>query len=446
MTFRKFIATLKQKIGIELPPDWEIITDEIVLAQRVLETLNEYFFQTYNGIGTTKINDKEYQYFSEFHKFWEAHYDEILNARIDRTQARLAAIALQSAKSLYGTEIFNVTLNTHGLSKRAVAQVRFFTANQDFREPPEDQFGKYYKDPTQFDTRTIYGEPAAFLSFLGMTRLSQSDKRLDYAKHAAEFLLERKIDAYDIAAYYENDAKKIRESFLTATGMGYGRKKTDMFIRDMVALGVWPQLLNMDVIDVASDRNIMKLALRTRILQTDIPLLSSFLDIFGYQYGHIYEISAAAWRSVWEEWKLINPETAPVAPCMIDFLLYRIGREYCDDDLVEYVCENKHRFYHFGARLRRCRQCYGKVTPANRLLPCQVYSHQLPRDEEGALILDKSNLLRTFNGVCILESVCRPKANDFKKLSPPKSISIVGRTSWTDSYAYKDEGGGGMMG
>ncbi len=446
MTFRNFIITLNQQIGIELPDDLETITDEIVLAQRVLERLNEYFFQTYDGIGTTTVNDKEYQYFSEFHKFWETHHAEILNARINRTQARMAARALHSALLKYGADIFNVTLNTRGLSKQAIAQVRFFTANQDFREPPEDQFGKYLEDYTQFDSRAIAADPASFLSFLGMTRLSQSDKRLDYAKHAAEFLLECKIESYGIAGYYGNDAGEIRQAFLANVGMGYGRKKTDMFIRDMVVLGVWPDLSNMQVIDVASDRNTMKLALRTRILQTDIPLLSSFLDIFGYQYEYIDAKSAAAWRAVWEEWKAIEPKTAPIAPCMMDFLLYRIGREYCDDKLVEFACGNGHRFFHFGARLQLCRECRSTLTPVRRLLPCQVESQQLPRDEEGALRLDESNLLRTFDGVCIFESVCQPKADDFKKLSPPKAISIVGRTGWTDSYAYKDEGGGGMMG
>jgi len=446
MTFRNFISHLNQQIGIPLPRDWETTTDEIALAQRVLERLNEYFFQTYDGIGTTTLNDKEYQYFSEFHKFWEAHHAEILNARIDRMQARIAARALHNAFLKYGTDIFHVTLNTRGLSKQAVAQVRFFTANQDFREPPEDQFGKYLEDHTQFDARAIADDPVGFLSFLGMTRLSQSDKRLDYAKHAAEFLLERNISAYDIAAHYGNDAEKIRQAFLANVGMGYGRKKTDMFIRDMVVLGVWSELSNLQVVDVASDRNTMKLALRTRVLQTDIPLLSSFLDIFGYQYEHIDAMSAAAWRAVWEEWKAVEPKTAPIAPCMMDFLLYRIGREYCDDKLVEFVCEKGHRFFHFGARLKLCRECRSTLTPVKRLLPCQVHSQQLPRDEEGALRLDESNLLRTFDGVCIFESACKPKADDFKKLSPPKAISIIGRTGWTDSYAYKDEGGGGMMG
>ncbi|MDI6769576.1 MAG: hypothetical protein QMD04_07875 [Anaerolineales bacterium] len=445
MTFRDFVASLNQQIGIHLPDDWAL-TDEIALAQRVLEKLNEYLFQTYDGIGTTRLNNKEYQYFSEFHKYWETHHAEIINAQVVQQQARVAALALHNARLNYGAEIFNVILDTHGLPPQAIAQVRFFTANQDFREPPEDQFGKYLEDDTQFDEQVIADDPNGFMGFLGTSRLSQSDKRLDFAKHAAEFLIERGIDAYGIAAFYNNDAQRIRDSFLDSVGIGYGRKKTDMFIRDMFVLGVWPNLSNMQVIDVASDRNTMKLALRTRVLQTDIPLLSSFLDIFGYQYGYIDTMSAASWRAVWEEWQMTHPETAPIAPCMMDFLLYRIGREYCDDKLVEFVCQNGHQFLNFGAQLRKCRQCRTEITPVRRLLPCQSQSDVLPRHDNGLLRLNPDNLFYTFNGVCIFESACQPKSKDFKKLSPPKAISIIGRTGWTDSYAYKGEGGGGMMG
>lgn len=446
MTLQNFILALSYEIGVSVPDDWESGIDEISLAQKFLEKLNEYFFQTYDGVGVTSLNDKEYQYFSEFHKYWESHHAEIINAHINYEQARNTAQALHQARTMYGEDIFNVTLNTHGLTRQSIAQVRFFTANQDFRKPPEDQFGRYLEDDTQFNEHNIQENAAAFLDFLGMSNLSQADKRLDYARNAAHFLIERNITAFQIADYFECDAQKIREGFLLNVGMGYGRKKTDMFIRDMVELNVWTNLSNMNVIDVASDRNTMKLALRTQILQTDIPLLSSFLDVFGYQYGYIDEMSAAAWRAVWEEWARLHPETVPSAPCMMDFLLYRIGREYCDDKLVEYVCENGHRFYNFGARLKRCRQCRSIITPIKWLLPCQAHPHELPRNEDGQLLLGDPHLLRTFDGVCIFETVCRPKTEGFKKLSPPKAISIIGRTGWTESYALKGEGGGGMMG
>ncbi|HID63774.1 MAG TPA: hypothetical protein EYP49_13705 [Anaerolineae bacterium] len=402
------------------------------------------------GIGTTTFRGEELQYFSEFHKFWEAHHREILNARIDRPQARLAAQALSSAIQTYGNTILSVTHQTHGLGPQAIAQVRFFTANQDFREPPENQFGKYLDDPTRFDALEIADAPADFLRFLGMTRLSQTDKRLDYARNAAEFLLDRGITAFQIAQHFGNDAVRIRDALVNAPNMGYGLKKANMFIRDMVELDVWPALRQFDRVDVASDINTMKLALRTGILQTDIPLLSSFLDIFCYQYAYIDKMSAKAWRTVWEEWLQIDPTTAPSSPCQMDFLLYRIGREYCDEKLVQYVCEDGHTFYHFGARLKNCRVCRdaGKRVRAHaraRFLPCQLDSTSLPR-EEGRLLARGDNLLKTFDGLCILEGVCRPKTEDFRALNPPKSISVRGRTSWTESYAYKDKGGGGMMG
>ena len=422
----------------------------MILAQRLLTGLNQYFFQTYESIGTTTFNGEELKYFSDFHKFWEEHHREIINAKIDRAQAQLAAQSLDKAILSYGNQLLTVTHDAAGLSQQAIAQVRFFTANQDFREPPKNPFGRYPDAPSQFDADVIVERPAEFLNFLGMTRLSQTDKRLDFAKNAAAFLISNGITAFEIAQHFSNNAVQIREALINAPNMGYGLKKANMFIRDMVELGVWPDLSGFDRVDVASDINTMKLALRTGILKTDIPLISSFLDIFCYQYGYIDEMSAQAWRVVWEEWKRLHPETAPSSPCQMDFLLYRIGREYCDENIVSYECGDGHLFFYFGARLQYCRICRqsGHKTLAQgraRILPCQIDSEKLPR-ENGVLLLSDSNLLRTFDGVCIFEGTCRPRSADFKALNSPKSISIKGQTGWTNSYAYRDKGGGGMMG
>lgn len=62
------------------------------------------------------------------------------------------------------------------------------------------------------------------------------------------------------------------------------------------------------------------------------------------------------------------------------------------------------------------------------LLPCQVPEEQLPRQANGQLMLNEQNLLFKFDGVCIFEPVCSPRSTMFKKLSPPMSISIKGRT------------------
>ena len=78
------------------------------------------------------------------------------------------------------------------------------------------------------------------------------------------------------------------------------------------------------------------------------------------------------------------------------------------------------------------------------MLPCQVKARDLPR-EEGVLLLPEGDLLRIFDGVCILEEVCQPGTEAFRLLDPPKSISVKGQTSWTSAYADQERGGGGMM-
>lgn len=449
MSLKQFIEDINRHIGIQLPDSWARMS-EVQLARHFLVRFNGYFYQSHEGIGSTTFNGEDLQYFSEFHRFWEARHKEILNVRIDEAQARLAARALDSAIARYGDAILKVIHETHGLRPQAVAELRFLTANQDFRRPPEDQFGKYLDDPARFDAQEVADDPNGFLRFLGMTRLSQTDKRLDFARNAARFLMQLEITSFEIAAYFKGDAVLIRDALVNQPNMGYGLKKANMFIRDMVELRVWPTLRRFDGLDVASDINTMKLALRTRVLGTDMPLLSSFLDIFCYQYSHIDEMSANSWRRVWEEWQTVSPATVPSSPCRLDFLLYRIGRDYCDESVVRYACDAGHTFYHFGAAVRICRVCRaeGHRVPAHareRMLPCQLASQDLPR-EEGELLLRDSNLLKTFGGVCILEPVCQPKTSAFHLLNPPKSISIKGQTSWTNSHAYRGRGGGGMMG
>ncbi len=446
----QFAEKIIADIGIALPSQWKLLTD-VQVAQRFLKGVNQFFFQTHSEIGTTELDGEEYQYFSEFHKFWEKHHKEILNPRINRAQARKAAECLSRAVRKYGAGILGINHQTHGIPKAAIAQVRFFTANQDFREPPKDPYGAYLKDATRFDASEISENPEAFLKFIGSTRLSQSDKRFDFARNAARFLMKHGITAFQIASTFKNDAVAIREALMNFPNMGYGSKKANMFVRDMVELKVWPKITNYEKIDVASDINTMKLALRTRILETDIiPLLSSFLDIFCYQYGCIDEMSASSWRVVWEEWQKTDSSTAPSSPCELDFLLYRIGREYCKDNLVEYKCERGHTFFNFGAQAKLCRICRqnnqrSEAMPQRWMLPCQVDANELPR-EDGVLMLKETNLLRVFNGTCILEGACQPKSAEFRILDPPKSISIKGQTSWTNSTADRERGGGGMMG
>ncbi|MGO9199392.1 MAG: hypothetical protein ACLQM8_02485 [Limisphaerales bacterium] len=453
MTFKEFIALVSNQAGLTLPRGWAAL-DEIPLARQFLSAANRYFYQTYLGIGATRFEGAEFRYFSDFHRFWEQNHQRILNARIERPQAAIAARALRDAIQAHGNEILRVNRNLHGLTPQQLAQVRFFTANQDFRQPPDDQFTIYLEHPEVFNPAAVEEDPDDFLTSMGLNRLSQSDKRRDFARNAARFLNENGITAFQIAEHFENSAPRIRRAIIAFGNTGYGEKKSNMLIRDMYVWNVWPALEDFDQVDVASDINTMKVALRTRIVRTDIPLLSSFLDIFCHQYSYIDRMSAEAWRAVWEEWRMMGDATAPPSPCLLDFLIYRLGREYCKPMAGHYVCqEGGHDYYQYGPRLqeRKCATCAAVRPRVNRVgrlaqyvLPCEVPQQKLPRNPDGALLLDADNLLYTFDGHCPFAPACRPDAEDFRVLMPPRSISIKGQTGWTDAYSDVRQGGGGL--
>ena len=167
-------------------------------------------------------------------------------------------------------------------------------------------------------------------------------------------LIEYNIEPYDLLEFHDGDIEKIRDFMIARTGAGFGNKKTDMFLRDMVVLKVWENPNNFEMIDVASDINTIKVALRTGILKTEIPLVSSFLDIFCHQYSLIDRMNALAWRRVWEVWKDKYPEECIEGPCLMDYLIYKIiGKEFCREGLYEYQCDKKnHTFKYKNGRLK----------------------------------------------------------------------------------------------
>jgi hypothetical protein len=445
----RFIQDTNRRIGISLPEKWSDCS-EVEIGRLFLQGLNTFLFQTYDAIGTTSFEGEEVQYFSEFHRYWEVNHEELLQPEIDLGRTRKASECLSKAVTEYGPSILRVTTDTLGLSPKAIAQARFLTANQDFRVPPEKAYGNYIENVQLYDPELIVADPMPLLRSINAVSSSQTDKRVDFAKNAAGFLVSRGIGAYDIAQLCNNDAPTIRDTLVAQQNMGYGLKKANMFVRDMTEFGVWPNLSGLDQIDVASDINTMKLALRTGILHTAMPLLSSFLDVFCWQYECIDHSSSLAWRKVWELWKSDYPSTAPQSPCSLDFLLYSIGRQYCKRIVTEFRCLQGHTHFAFGGRERYCPECRrsgarNTQVVVRQLLPCQVDPRLLPR-EAGRLLLPDNKLLRDFDGCCIFSRVCQPNGSGFVEFDPPKSISVRGRTGWTSSLSDRTRGGGGMMG
>jgi hypothetical protein len=446
-TFNSFFKTLLGNSNISLARDLSI--DEIKF---IISKINEYFYTNYEGIGHTNILDDDFEYFSEFHKFWEKYHKKMLNPQIDDAQCSLVADVLHDVLINYGKQPFYELYSTHSLKPEEICKIRYFSANQDFRGSRkfEDLFERYKDDPSIFDKDNINQNPEDFLKNIGITSLSQNDKRVKYAVKASQLLIDNNIEPYELLSFCQNDIEKIRKLLINNRGSGFGNKKTDMFLRDMIVLKVWENHKNFNKIDVASDINTVRVALRSSILKTDIVLVSSFLDIFCYQYGLIDEMNALAWRRVWEIWKTKYPEECIESPCLIDYFVYRIiGKEFCKDSLSVFKCESEnHIFKWHSGRNKTCQICFknkvkSKAYVVNKILPCT--------DTQGHIVIEKSNFVSGESSLlpnlkeCPFEVVCKPKTDIFKKLNPPKSISILGQTGWESAKTRKDEGGGGLM-
>lgn len=418
--------------------------------RKIVEELNSFFFATYDGIGTVPAFGKDFQYFSDFHKFWHEHHEEILNVRINDENCEKVADALHDVYLCTGGRVFTEVYDTCGLSKQEICRIRFLTANQDFNGSRNftDLAERYEKNQNAFSVRRINSDPDAFIKTISVTKLSQTDKRASYAKNITQFLIDHGVEEpFDIIDCFDRDVFKFREALIAYEGTGYGNKKTDMFIRDMIVLGVWTGVTGFEKIDVASDVNTIKIALKSGILNCEIPLVSSFIDIFSYQYGLIDYQSSQAWRRVWEIWKTKYPSENIASPCLLDYFVYNVlGRQFCKEKLCWFECSNGHKFANAGARRKYCPVCQAEhrenvgTTLISRDLPCSC--------EEGKLVIEKSPF--TELGIatpsltqCPLKEIC--DACGKKRLNAPKSISILGQTGWNSAYSEKGTGGGGLM-
>ena len=416
-------------------------------ARQVVKNINDFLYTNYHGIGTISILGESREYFSDFHKFWEAHHEEILDCKIDDEKCELVADSLHGVYSATNGYAFKSVWDKCGLTDEQVCRIRFLTANQDFRGSRSfsDLAQVFYDDFTIFDEKNIKEEPETFLKLIGVGGLSQNDKRINYARNISEFLLKQNCEPHEIISKYDQDVFVLRNA-LIACNAGYGNKKADMFVRDMVVLGIWKNVKGFEKINVASDVNTIKVALRTGILKTEIPLVSSFLDIFCYQYGYIDDMNAKAWRKVWEIWSRKYPGDHMLSPCLLDYFVYNVvGRQFCRESLSIFKGDNcGHIFRWHSGQNRTCQICY---SDGNRHQHASVIDKVMPCcDKEGYIAIDKTEYARALPKnqtihECPFSNIC----GDKKHMMPPKSISILGQTGWVSAYARKNEGGGGLM-
>jgi len=396
--FIDFLVSLATHLGIEtrnlcLPAKEE---EQCELASKILHEINTFFYQ--------KSPKLPVSYISQFHAFWEQYHEKILDPQIDSQTCLKVAEVLEGI--FQGNQI-KIAADTIDLTKEQIAQARFFTAIQDFKIDINRQgnpFQIYKQKPECFDPKKILQNELlvdTFLTLIGAE--AQRDKRKDWMFKSAQLLeTEYAGSAFQICERHGRDAAEIRKTLTITEGYGFSKKKADMLLRDLADLGVWSYLRNADTIDVMSDANTMRIALRTGILRMRIPLLASYLDVYCYQYGLIDAKNSESWREVWHQWSNIRGHHRPPTPASMDYLIFRMGKLSCR---------------------KSTRKCPPEVPASKKKIESLLRQDQLLYDNEGYCI---------FRNICPMER---------KPLQPPKSISILGQTGWKSGVT--NEGGGG---
>ncbi len=424
-------------------------SENLDCARRIVSEINRFLFERRANAAMIDVLGQKLPYFSDFHEFWHNHHEEILGLWIDRATAERIADKLHEVYVQTQGRAFSELYDTCGLTPEDVCKIRLLSGNQDFRGSRSfaDMARVFENDPSVFDIDNIISDPEGFLSALGITRLSQGDKRAQYAAKFASFVKSHGGTPIGLAGYFGNDVSALRSAMISCEGAGYGNKKTDMVIRDMVVHDIWRNVTGFEKIDVASDVNTVGVALRTGLLRSKIPLVSSFLDEFCYQYGHVDSKNAEAWREVWKIWMARHPEDGISSPCLLDYFIYDvIGRQFCKKSLAIFRCEQGHLFRWHSGQNRTCQVCFAngrkreKAVLVSRVMPCT--------DDEGSVAISKTEYVKSGlapKGMtqCPFKEIC----DDFGKrnLQPPKSISIFGQTGWSTAYSIEGDGGGGLM-
>lgn len=395
--FLGFLKKLASHCGVSFSIENFKGEDEYELAANILNEINKFLYQ--------KKTTLPPEYISEFHRYWEQNHEKLLSPKIGPNGECLAVAKV--LESIYKNNTIKVQLDTLDLTKEEIANVRFFTAIQDFNidvHARSNPFEFYKRHPDCFNPEKVKDNDLLvdeLLNFLGAQ--SQRDKRKPWMLNSAKLLVEKyNSSAYHINEIHNGDVVEIVKALTAEERYGFSTKKAHMFLRDMADLGVWEYKSNIEKLDVMSDKNTMRVALRTGILQFRIPLLASFLDVFCYQYSTVDRMNREVWRKVWETWGNISDNHRPPTPASIDYLIFRLGKV---------ACRPNKRF-----------------CPPEKRVPEKKLESFIPQDR----------LIFKNDGYCIFSEIC---SSEKKILNAPNSISIEGKTGWKSGKT--NEGGGG---
>ncbi|GAH20383.1 unnamed protein product, partial [marine sediment metagenome] len=251
--FLKFLEKLAQHCGAKFEVEKFKAEDEYELAANILNEINKFLYQ--------KKATLPPEYISEFHKYWEENHEKVLAPKINPNGECLAVAKV--LEGIYESNTIKVQLDTLDLTKEEIANVRFFTAIQDFNidvHARSNPFEFYRRHPNCFNPEKVKDNDLLvdeLLNFLGAQ--SQRDKRKPWMLNTARLLVEKyDSSAYKINEFHNGDVVEIVKALTVEEKYGFSTKKAHMFLRDMADLGVWKYKRNIAKLDVMSDKNTMR--------------------------------------------------------------------------------------------------------------------------------------------------------------------------------------------
>jgi len=243
--FLSFLKKLLSHLNLELSFDdiRKEIKDEYELAAHILNEINKFLYQKHVKL--------EGEYISEFHKYWGRNHEKVLSPSIGKDEALEVAKVLDK---IYSKNKIRVQLNTLDLKKEEIANVRFFTAIQDFKidiNAKINPFELYKIQPDFFNPDKILENELLIDNFLNRIGAdSQRDKRKPWMQESARLLKEKySTCAFNINKVHKGDVLGIKKSLTEAEKYGFSQKKADMFLRDMADLEVWRFAKNIEEIN-----------------------------------------------------------------------------------------------------------------------------------------------------------------------------------------------------
>lgn len=425
------IQELKEKLSKLASIDIQNENGKIVFLRELLITLNKFFFEKRMGENAEDLQSPFYRDNPDTLPSWKRH-TEFLAIWDDYSEKVLSFMypednIITLAKQL--NEIFRNAQSLRAIPKkidpdieqqyfgnmtgREFVFIRIVHALQDFTQilPEIDLFftkvlkKRFKKIPTAHDLKN---EEKA-LDFL--TVLGGADRNVDERTRYITDLSDILIDKYDgdpflIFDKCDGNAKAIFDVLTSFTGIA--SKKANMLLRDFYEYGLWLYKTNLENINIIADNRIMRIALRTGIINIALPkLLNDLIDQYDYQYMMTVKCTEEAFRKVWLKCKLLNNNI----------------------DIITYPARFDSFFFHLA-------NANVQQGPKGCCSPNDITCVSGKKREKFYLWL-KDELNYDCKQSCPLLEVCPDR---LKKLNPPFAIQ---NNTW--NQIFTNEGGGGGL-